>query len=333
MKDLPAIKSFLSEPRKILITTHSNPDADALGSSLGLKLYLDGQGHNATVITPTDYPDFLKWMPGNDTVQVFDPSNPAPAKSLIESSEVVFCLDFSELKRIDDLGGLIETSDTPKVIIDHHENPADFSKWMIHSTKAAATAELIFDIIEEQNGLDEITTDIANCLYAGLMTDTGSFRHSNVTGKVFSTASKLVLCGANPSDVARLIYDNNSLDRLKFLGYALWDLLKVDMANRVAFFTISAADAERFNLQSGDTEGLVNYALSIKGIKAAALFKEQNQVVKISFRSIKEVAVNNFAQKFFDGGGHKNAAGGISKESLENTVVKFQKLIENGELV
>ena len=333
MKDIPAIKEALSEPKKIAITTHSNPDADALGSSLGLFHYLEAKGHDVTVITPTDYPDFLKWMPGNEKVIVFNPKEQDSAIDLLNASDVIFCLDFSHLKRIDGLGPLVENASAIIITVDHHRHPQDYSNLLLHSTEAAATAELIFDLIVAIHGKEAISEEMAACLYSGLMTDTGSFRHNNVNAKVLHTAAYLVEKGANACKVAKLIYDNNSLNRLRFLGYALWELLKIEKKTGIGYFALSKADAERFNLQSGDTEGLVNYALSIKGIKVAALFKEADEIVKISFRSVDDIAVNIFASEYFDGGGHLNAAGGCSRDNLKNTVSKFRNLVRSGKLI
>lgn len=333
MNEVPAIQAILSDHQQIVITTHTHPDADALGSSLGLKHFLDQLGHSVQVVTPTDYPDFLKWMHGNEEVIIFDPENSAPSETCIQNADIIFCLDFSDLKRIENLAPLVEKSSAKKVIIDHHRDPQDFYHYMVHSTDAAATAELVFDIIVEMKGENAITKEIAACLYAGLMTDTGSFKHSNVNAKVLMTAAKLAEHGANANRIAKLIYDNNTADRLRFLGYALWELMKIDINAGIGYFAISAKDYARFNLQSGDTEGLVNYALSIKGIKVAALFKEQNDLVKISFRSVDDIAVNTFAQNYFDGGGHLNAAGGRSSEGLQSTVERFKNLVNEGKLI
>lgn len=325
--------ALLKGPKSIVITTHSNPDADALGSSLGLKHFLDRAGHQVTVITPTDYPEFLKWMPGNKCVEVYDSEKPKMSEETINQADIVFCLDFSDLKRIDGLGEMVANTHAEKITVDHHQHPKEIGRYMVHSTEAAATAELVFDMIVAMESEEAITREIASCLYAGLMTDTGSFRHSNTNSKVLHTAAVLAERGAEPSLVAKLVYDTNSPNRLRFLGYALWELMKLDMNKGVGYFVISSKDAERFNLQSGDTEGLVNYALSVKGIKVAALFREKDEIVKISFRSVGEIEVNKFASENFDGGGHRNAAGGRSEASLDETVLKFQNLMESGKLI
>lgn len=329
MKDITSIKAALAAPKSIVITTHANPDADALGSSLGLAGYLMKLGHKVTVITPTDYPDFLRWMPGNDDVVIYSETTSENAKQLISEADLIFCLDFCDLKRIESIAEYVRKAAADKVMIDHHLNPTDFAKLWIHDTKAAATAELVYDLIIASDHAGLIDAAIANCLYAGIMTDTGSFKHSNTTAKVHRTVAELIDQGANIAMVSQHIYDTNSLNRLRFLGYALNELLKVDEAKGVAYFVITHADHLRHELKTGDTEGLVNYALSIKGIQVAALFKEQPGEIKMSFRSVGDIAVNKFAEENFSGGGHKNAAGGISRESLDNTVEKFIRLVQS----
>jgi len=215
MKDLEGLRTLLASPKKVVIVTHFKPDADALGSSLGLAGYLAKKGHSVAVISPSDYPDFLTWMPGKEMVIALTKDSIVPqqkAKALIEACDVLFCLDFSSLKRINEVGEMVKTSTAKKVMIDHHLEPekfADFEKWDVSS---ASTAELIFELIDEWGDRELIDQDIANCLYAGLMTDTGGFRHNNTTHKEFLIASELVSRGANPSEVAKKIYDTNSLE-------------------------------------------------------------------------------------------------------------------------
>lgn len=329
MQNIEAFKTLIdSSPKKIVITTHHKPDADALGSSLGLAEFLRKKGHHPSVITPTDYPDFLSWMHGNDDVVIYNHGQEEKTASLIAEAEIIFCLDFSSLKRINEVGDLVREASCVKVLIDHHLEPEDFADFVQWSTKAAATAELIFDLIEEVEEIDLIDEHIADCLYAGIMTDTGNFKHPNVSGHVFEICGQLVKCGANTSRVSKLIYDSNSLDRIKFLGFALNERLKVIPEYNTAYFAISEDDLSRFHSKTGDTEGLVNYALSIKGIRLAAVIIDRTEAIKMSFRSIGDFSVNEFARKHFNGGGHKNAAGGISEDSLDATVQKFEQTLE-----
>jgi phosphoesterase RecJ-like protein len=328
MQNIKAFKELISTPKKVVITTHHKPDADALGSSLALASYLEKKGHSVQVISPTDYPNFLAWMDGNDDVLIFSEGNQEKSATFVEEADVIFCLDFSSLKRIDDLGELVAASTAVKVLIDHHLAPDDFAEFKYWSTEAAATAELVYELICKLGDRDLITKHIAESLYAGIMTDTGSFKHSNTTENVFRVSGELIHLGADTAKVSKLIYDNNSIDRIKFIGFALNERLEVLPELQTAYFAISASDLKNFRSQTGDTEGLVNYALSINGIKFAALITEREDAVRISFRSIGDFSVNEFAQKHFKGGGHKNAAGGKSDDTLENTVNKFKSLLE-----
>ncbi len=327
MQNIAAFKQLIGTPRDIVITTHTKPDADALGSSLGLALFLKHMGHRVTVITPTDYPKFLTWMKGNDEVVIYNDNNEAKSQTLIDSAEIVFCLDFSSLSRIDDLGERVREATAVKVLIDHHLAPEDFADFMRWSTEAAATAELVYDLIEEIGGEYLVDKDIAECLYAGIMTDTGCFKHPNTTENVFAVSSKLIRKGADTAKVSKLIYDSNTVDRIKFIGFALSERLQILEEYNTAFFAISEEDLKSFHSRTGDTEGLVNYALSIEGIKFAAMIIDRGEAVKMSFRSIGEFSVNEFARTHFQGGGHKNAAGGISRENLQLTIAKFEKLL------
>ncbi len=327
MRNIEAFKAFLSQRRKVVILTHFKPDADALGSSLGLGGYLKKKGHDVKVITPSDYPDFLSWMPGNNEVLIFQKEKAKVAANFIANSDIVFCLDFSSLKRINDLGQMVEKSTAKRVLIDHHLEPdsfADFEQW---DGTAASTAELVYRLIGEMGDEQVVDSDIANCLYAGLMTDTGGFRHPNTTYEVFQTAAALVAHGANPAMVSKLIYDTNNLERLRLMGFVLWEKLQVVPEYRTAYITLSAEELKRFSSQTGDTEGLVNFGLSIKGIKLSVLISDRKENIKLSFRSLGDFSVNDLARTHFDGGGHKNAAGGQTNLTLEQTLKKFLDLL------
>lgn len=327
MKDILALKDFLHTPKKIVITTHANPDADALGSSLGLHHFLVGLGHQVNTIVPNSYPDFLEWMPGNASVINYE-KNKEKSDDILNSCDLLFCLDFSGYNRIKGMKEVASSLSGKVALVDHHLNPEikpDFDFW---NDQAAATAELIFDLIIAYSGNESITKDIAECLYAGVMTDTGSFKHNSTTSKVHRMVADLIDLGANVNKVSRLIYDTNSLERLKFLGHALAEKLQVIESSRVAYFVIEENDFKDFGLKQGDTEGLVNYALSIKGMVVAAIIIERENEIKLSFRSIGDFAVNKFAEEYFSGGGHKNASGGMSELNLADTEKKFRELIE-----
>ena len=329
MQNILAFTQFLAVPRKVLVITHFKPDADALGSSLGLAGYLKKKNHMVTVITPSDYPDFLTWMPGNDDVLIFNHDKIKNFEKIISQSDLIFCLDFSSLKRINELGHIVEKSTAKKVLIDHHLEPEDFADFVQWDDTAASTAELVFALIHELGDEDEVDHDIANCLYAGLMTDTGGFRHSNTTKKVFDTAAALVGHGADPAKVSKLIYDTNTLERMRLMGFVLHEKLNVIPEYRTAYIGLRIEDLKKFSSQTGDTEGLVNFGLSVKGVKLAVLISERKENIKLSFRSLGDFSVNDFARKHFDGGGHKNAAGGQTTLSFDETLKKFLALLPN----
>ncbi len=327
MTNLSAFRAFMSNPRRVIIVTHYKPDADALGSSLGLYHYLNRCGHEVQVISPSDYPSFLHWMPGNDKVWIDEPPLRPSVNQAIAQAEIIFCLDFSALNRINQLADRVRQATAKKVLIDHHLEPehfADFEQW---DPQSASTAGLVYEMITQLGDRSKITPECANCLYAGLMTDTGGFRHSNTRREEFMIASDLVALGAEPSRVAKWIYDTNTLERLRLMGYVLTEKLVVLPEYRTAYMTLSQEELKRFGSQTGDTEGFVNYGLSIKDIRLSVMIYERKDEIKLSFRSIGNISVNEMARKHFNGGGHKNAAGGSANTTLEEAVKKFLDLL------
>ena len=328
MKRIEQFKKLIDSPKKIVIITHYKPDADALGSSLALAAYFKAKRHEVSVISPSDYPDFLYWMEGNSEVIDFEDGKEAVCKTLIEAADLIFCVDFNSLKRINSLGEMVLNAGAKKVLVDHHLEPERFADYELWDIKAAASAELVYNLIVDLGDRHMITPSIAECLYAGIMTDTGQFKHPNTTKNVHLVTADLMDLGADVSKVGALIYDNNSLDRLKFIGFALSKKLTVLPEYRTAYFAISEKELKRFNFKTGDTEGLVNYALSLKNVVLAAVIIERPDVNRISLRSKGNFSVNNFAREHFNGGGHSNAAGGTSHEGLEKTVKKFISILE-----
>ncbi len=330
MEKLQAFKVYLNQPRKAVIVTHFKPDADALGSSLGLAGFLKKKGHKVQVVTPSDFPHFLAWMPGSQDVIALSKESPEPEKKALDAiakADVIFCLDFSSLNRINDLGEVVKKSKAKKVMIDHHLEPENFADFVQWDSKAASTAGLVFELIKELDEESHMDEAIANCLYAGLMTDTGGFRHSNTTQKEFLIASELVGFGADPSNVSKQIYDNNSVERLRLVGFVLNEKLKTLPEYNTAYITLSQDELKKYGSQTGDTEGLVNYGLSVKGMKLAVILYDRKEEIKLSFRSVGDFNVNDFARKHFEGGGHKNASGGSSKLTLEETLKKFLEVL------
>jgi bifunctional oligoribonuclease and PAP phosphatase NrnA len=326
MEEKEKFKLLLETPKQIVITVHTNPDADALGSGLGFASILQQLGHEVTVVSPNEYPDFLKWMKGNEEVLVYDRSTEQVDK-LIDEADIICFLDFSGLKRIGKLGDKAGKSKAIKVMIDHHLQPEKFADFEMWSVEAGATAELVFDLADEMGWVNLIGPDEADALYAGIMTDTGGFRHPNTTRHIHEVVAKLIGRGANTSRIAKLVYDNNTESRLRLMGFVLSQRLVVMKECDVAYIYLTLADQKKFNVQKGDTEGLVNYALSIANITIAAMFTENKDLIKISFRSIGSFSVNDFARNYFNGGGHANAAGGKSEISLQDTIERFKTLV------
>jgi phosphoesterase RecJ-like protein len=320
-------RKLLKNTQKIVIVTHWSPDGDAIGSSLGLYHFLLKLGKKVRVIVPNAYPDFLHWMPGNKYVLNFQ-ENESKCVKLLEEAELVFTLDFNSYKRLEKLGGVLEKIGAKKVLIDHHQQPDDYPDYYFHDAEACSTCELIFDFITGLGEKKLIDRKIAACLYTGLMTDTGSFRYPCVNYRTHLILSELLKTGIRPSEIHSAVYDNYSLDRLKLLGFALNEKLKLVPGFPVAYFTLTEKELDKFNYQKGDIEGLVNYPFSIKGIQVCALLNETEDYVKMSFRSKGKIDMNKFARDHFKGGGHINAAGGKSVADLASTERKFVELVK-----
>ena len=330
MNDLRKLHAFLETPRRVAIVTHFRPDADALGSSLALARFLETSSHSVQTVAPSEFPGFLGWMKGAGDVLIVDrhdPSTLATAGQVFADAEVIFCLDFNSPKRIEALEQALRNSRAVKVMIDHHLEPEDFADYTLWDVTSASTAGLIYRFITEQSGTSTIDADMAACLYAGLMTDTGGFRHNNTGAEEFRVAAALTDLGAKPHEVAAKVYDSNSLSRLQLTGYVLSSKLTVLPEFRTAYMVISRSELERFRAKAGDTEGLVNYGLSIEGIRMAVLLHDRDGEVKFSFRSVGDFSVNALARKHFNGGGHRNAAGGSSSENLEVALAKFISIL------
>ena len=327
LKGFDALKSFLEKPRNIVVIGHRNPDGDAMGSTLALKQYLDKKGHKATVVVPNEYPEFLHWLPGSETTYRFDWQN-TQSQRAIKTSDIIFLLDFNALHRVGfDMQKTLEAYPNDFAMIDHHQQPDDV-KYMYSDVTICSTCQMVYQFIEMNNDLDMIDANIATCLYTGIMTDTGSFRFRSTTSTTHRIIADLIDKGAENDKIHNNVYDANSYNRLLLLGQALSNL-KILPSYKTAYITLTTEEKNRFNFEKGDTEGVVNYALSLKGIILAAIFiedKEQN-LIKISFRSKGSFSVNQFSRNHFEGGGHDNAAGGKSNLSMEETVAKFTGLL------
>ena len=316
------LKNLLSAKQNVVITTHVNPDGDAIGSSVALLNFLIKMGHDVSVIVPNDYPDFLKWMK-NDELIINYSNSKNESQEKIKNASLIFCLDFTNLNRINELGDYISDSKAKKVLIDHHLDPIDFYDFKIHDVKASATAELVYNFLIELDS-NAVDKDISEALYTGILTDTGSFKFS-MSPKVHKIVSDLMIRGVDIGFINNKIYDSNSLDKLKLIGYALSEKLEVISNGNAAYIVLSRKDLKDHNFKKGDTEGLVNYALSISNVNMAVLIIETKERIKFSFRSIGQFSVNEFAKKYFNGGGHKNAAGGSLEDKLSVALEKFLK--------
>lgn len=316
----------LATPKRIVIVTHKNPDGDAMGSSLGLYHYLVKKGHTPMVITPNEYPAFLTWLPGNNTVKNAK-DIPQFAKDRIAEAEMIFCLDFNTLSRIDQLAEPVQKATAYKVLIDHHQQPDSFD-FMFHRVEASSTCQLVYEFMEMLGDVDLVDKNIATCLYTGIMTDTGSFRFPSTTTKVHNIIADLIDKGAENSAIHRNVFSAYTESRLRLLGYCLSEKMVLLADKGTAYITLSKDDLKRFSFSPGDTEGIVNYPLDIKGINLSAIFIEREDGIKISFRSVGSFSVNKFSRAHFGGGGHDNAAGGQSNLNLQQTVEKFVNLLD-----
>ncbi|MCL6219993.1 DHH family phosphoesterase [Zunongwangia pacifica] len=321
------ITAELSKSNNIVIVPHKGPDGDAMGSTLALMHFLKNKGHNANVIAPNEYPNFLKWLPGNDEVIIYE-ENKKQADDIIEKAEIIFTLDFNDLSRCGDMQQALEASEATFIMIDHHQEPADYADYTYSDTSMSSTCEMVYHFIERLRAKNKITPEIASCLYTGIMTDTGSFRFSSTTPNTHRVVADLIEKGAKNSKIHQDVFDTNSESRLQLLGVALQNL-KVNRQFRTAYITISQEELDAHNFKKGDTEGFVNYGLSLDGIIFAAIFIENKQegIIKISFRSKGDFSVNTFARAHFNGGGHNNAAGGRSDLSMNDTIVEFNRLL------
>jgi len=322
-------KALLKEPKKIVIIGHKNPDGDAIGSCLGLGFFLKNEGHDVQVIMPNDFPEFLKWLPGCESIIVHEKETDK-SKDLIDSAEIIFTLDFNAFNRTGDIAPFLEKSKAEFILIDHHQQPDDYAKVIFSDTSMSSTAEMVFHFIDALEGKKSITSEIATLLYTGIMTDTGSFRFPSTTAITHRVIADLIDAGAINYSIHEGIYDSNSEDRMHLLGVALKNLEILPEYN-TAYITMSQKELDDNNFKKGDTEGFVNYALSIKGIVLAIIFIENKQenIVKMSLRSKGEFSVNNLARKYYNGGGHTNAAGGRSEKSLSETISEFITILPN----
>ncbi len=313
----------------IVVTTHKSPDGDAIGSAMAMHHFLQSIGKKPTTILPDAAPDFLHWVSDYGACIIAD-ENVQNAADAIAKADLIFSLDYNQLHRTGELvSALLEGSNAPFILIDHHQQPGEFPAVTYSDTKACSTCEMVFRFIEQCGWKGHLNINIAACIYLGIMTDSGSFRFHNVSHDTHRIAGELIEMGLDHAEIHRNVYDTNLMDKLKLIGYALSEKLVVMPEHATAFISLTSEELKRYNYRQGDTEGLVNQALSIRGIKLAAFFRQGNNEIKTSFRSKGNFDVNQFSRSHWQGGGHVNAAGGISFDSMESTLDKFRQLTEN----
>ncbi|MDO4729047.1 MAG: bifunctional oligoribonuclease/PAP phosphatase NrnA [Bacteroidota bacterium] len=326
--DINIIKQKLETKQQIVIVHHKNPDGDALGSSLSLSMLLKKLGHQVNVISPNDYPEYIGWLPEADQICVFD-THRAVAEQLIAEATVIFTLDFNALHRVgEDLEVILSVKKAFFAMIDHHQNPDDYADYIFSDTQYGSTCQMIYHFAEQLNLLELLDKDIATCIYTGIVTDSGSFKFPRTTATLHRVVATLIDIGVDNVLIHNLLFDNSSYSRLKLLGRALEKMVILEDLQS-AYIVLTKEDLEQCGYKKGDSEGMVNYPLTIKGINFSAFFMENDveSDVRISFRSLGDFDVNLFAQNF-NGGGHKNAAGARSKLSLADTVEKFKEIVK-----
>ena len=322
------LKQLFSKPQKVVITTHRSPDGDAIGSSMGLAICFHKMGHKVDVVVPDAYPKFLGWMDPEGNI-IIDESDPDRSSQVLGNASVIFSLDYNNLSRVAAVGDKIEASDAIKVLIDHHLFPDNGFDFSLSDTTASSTAQLIYEFINEMGLIDSIDQQVAESLYAGIMTDTGSFRFSSTSANAHRVVADLIDKGLVPHLIHERIYDSNSFSRLKLIGHALSKKLSLHKSGKAAMIPLSLIEKNQFGYRKGDTEGLVNYGLSIKGVEVAVFLSEELEMVKFSFRSKGNVDVNEIARTQFNGGGHKNAAGGKLDANLEQALVQLDNALND----
>jgi phosphoesterase RecJ-like protein len=331
MQPIQEIFPLLAQPRQVVVTMHQKPDADAMGSVLGLQHFLVQLGHLVQVVSPTNWARWLDWMPGVDAVLDYE-LHRTKSDEFLEAAEWIFCLDFNHLARTKSMGKKLAEVPAQKILIDHHEQPdaASFA-YGISSPGKSSTCEMVYDLIVAAGHRDKINKPVAECLYAGVVADTGSFRFSSTGASVHHMVAYLKEMGLEHARVHESLFDNFLENRLRFLGHILTNRMEVDYLNNTALVYITRQDLYKYDIKTGDTEGIVNYPLSIQGIKLVGFVVDRDELRKWSFRSKGAFDCNTFARTYFNGGGHYNAAGGHDNESLEKTIQSFKKAISENE--
>jgi phosphoesterase RecJ-like protein len=327
--DIQAIQLLLATPKKIAIIPHRGPDGDAMGSTLALYHFLLKNNQHPVVVSPNEFPDFLAWMPGSETVKIYEKDKENCTK-ILEEAELIFTLDFNALHRVGEMEQVLERLTAPFIMIDHHQRPDNYASYTYSDTAFGSTCEMVYNFISFLDKKQDLDKTIATCIYTGILTDSGSFRFPKTTGTTHRIIAELIDLGVENTVIPTLLFDNSSYNRLQLLGRALQNM-KVMMDHKTSYTSLTQEELNSFNHIKGDTEGIVNYGLTIKGVLFTAIFIENKEegIIKISFRSQGNFDVNQFSRDHFQGGGHSNAAGGKSETSMEDTLLKFESLVHN----
>lgn len=326
MQNSAQLQQLLSSPKDIVITTHRNPDGDALGSSTALQLLLERLGHSVKVISPSEYPAFFAWMPKVADMLIYD-LEPEDVEKQLQRADIIFCLDFNALERIDKVGEIIATlPDTTKVMIDHHLYPEDFPDFILSETSASSTCELIYDFVELMDWKRHLDPLIVECIYTGILTDTGGFKYAT-NAKLMRTVGQLLDYGIDNTEMQERIFNNMTEKQLRILGFCLSSRMEILPEFKTGIIWLSKKDYEKLDIQRGDTEGVVNYLLRMPNVRMAAFVHEQPTITKLSLRSKGSFSVQELAREHFRGGGHQNASGGASYIGLMPTLRKLKGLL------
>ena len=322
------IKRLVEKSDRFAILVHRNPDGDAVGSSLALAHFLRGMGKIADVIVPNAFPDFLKWLPASDSVVNFEQKR-EEAVELLNKADIIFCLDFNALSRIGEIADIVSPLSTPRILVDHHLYPEEGFVVALSNTAACSTAELVYNLLDYLNDGALLSRDIAECLYTGIMTDTGNFAYASNRKEIYLVVARLIEAGIDKDVIYRKVFYNYSIDRLRLFGYVMNHKLSYYPQSNATLITLTYNEMRRFNAIKGDTEGLVNMPLQIKGVRFSCFLREEQPgKINVSLRSVDDFPCNSVAADFFSGGGHKNASGGEVQGTMEEAVERFNRAIE-----
>lgn len=318
------IISYIDNSKKIVITTHLSPDGDAIGSSLALYHFIKNRGKSVKIIVPNSFPYFLKWMDGAQEIEIFD-YNPSAGSKILMNADLIFSLDYNISKRVGEMSPVLESAPATKVMIDHHQSPGNNFDIIVSKPQISSTSELVFRFIYQANCYDEMTKSEAESIYCGMMTDTGGFTYNSADPEIFEIISLLLRKGIDKDTIYSKVFNNYSEERFRLLGFTLSQRMEVYHDMHSALLYLTNEDQSQYKFSKGDTEGFVNYPLSIKGIIFATFIREEEGIIKLSFRSQKSFRCNDFASELFNGGGHINASGGEFYGSLEDAIKIYRE--------